>query len=556
MLRRSFTLDDGNGPSTSAEVSESSTIGVGERDYKGESDEEERKIRDSDRSNGSSSSSSFDWNKNGKWIGIVLIVIMILGFVFISSGNQLNVNEEEWNEDNPQRTRVSSPPKTKYAWVSFLYGSTYYWPLRVMQNSLRMQGTKYDIVTLVDSNVPEELRNSLIMDGTRVMDIPKPIQNRYQDERIFQSRFGPVMSKLNMFNMTEYEKIVYLDADTMVLENSDILFQCGDFCAVFINPCIFNSGVMVIKPSDKLFSEMISKLPYLPSYDGADQGFLNSYFSDLLSAPLWKPPKEGEVSKPITGNYRLPTNFHVDHFLFYQRGKWDMPCLTPSILEFMGPSFLKPWNWWTYSVMDLSYDWLHSKQSLSGSYDIFSLVFYLSVTTIIAFCIRLFQNSGLRYFTARFLQKKRMSDGVQVMQCLCAGFIILALFVFFAFSMIDPSTHPSHAFFVFFLWMHGMVPFGYYTWLLCYIAPCQPSGVHQKNVSTDMFSKTILLSVVPFAILLLTVFAYKVLGLVFLFHKIAFLIFGALTQIFSFFFFFGLTASIWIQAYSNPGIKW
>lgn len=159
--------------------------------------------------------------------------------------------------------------KSKYAWVSFLYGTSYFNPLRVMQASLRRSGTPYDIVTLVDIDVTSHYRNILELDGTIVLDIPKKISNSYSNDPVYQARFGAVMSKLNMFNMTQYEKIVYLDADTMMIDtfekNNDVLFKCGDFCAVFINPCIFNSGVMVIRPSPELFSDMISKVTY-PSF--------------------------------------------------------------------------------------------------------------------------------------------------------------------------------------------------------------------------------------------------------------------------------------------------
>eukprot|EP01117_Protostelium_nocturnum_P011125 TRINITY_DN4040_c0_g1_i1.p1 TRINITY_DN4040_c0_g1~~TRINITY_DN4040_c0_g1_i1.p1 ORF type:complete len:515 (+),score=88.39 TRINITY_DN4040_c0_g1_i1:235-1779(+) len=468
----------------------------------------------------------------------------------------------------------SNHPKTKYAWVSFLYGTTYFWPLRVMQSSLRKHNTVYDIVTLVDQDVTVEYRKILMKDGTRVLDIPSTIKNPYQDEKIYQNRFGAVMSKLNMFNLVEYEKIVYLDADTMMLKNSDELFNCGDFCAVFINPCIFNSGVMVISPSTKLFQDMISKVAELPSYDGADQGFLNSYFNDLLSSPLWNPlisphqtknnslsdDNPNEVIGRWTGNFRLPTFYHVDHFLYYQRGKWDMPCLTPKILEFMGPAFMKPWNWWTYSVMDLSWMWLEEKESLSNSHEFAPFFFNILFTLIFLLFCRFLSQSQMKYQLAQVLQRKKRTEGVQVMQSLCIGFIILSLSILFTFFiLIDPSTHPNYAFFIFFLWMHGVVPTLYYGWLLMFLAPIQLKGNNQKITPSAITSKelvvrTIMLATIPFLVLLFCTFMYKSLGLVFLFHKIAFLIFGALMQIFSFFFFFGMSASFWMQAYAQESV--
>jgi lipopolysaccharide biosynthesis glycosyltransferase len=45
------------------------------------------------------------------------------------------------------------------------------------------------------------------------------------------------------------------------------------------NDTLFNSGLMVLRPSKDTFREMMSQLPTFESYNGGDQGFLNSFFS-------------------------------------------------------------------------------------------------------------------------------------------------------------------------------------------------------------------------------------------------------------------------------------
>lgn len=50
-----------------------------------------------------------------------------------------------------------------------------------------------------------------------------------------------------------------------------------------------------------------------PNTDGADQGFLTSYFDDLLEAPLFRPPSDGVK---LTGNYRLPMGYQMDASYF------------------------------------------------------------------------------------------------------------------------------------------------------------------------------------------------------------------------------------------------
>ena len=69
------------------------------------------------------------------------------------------------------------------------------------------------------------------------------------------------------------------------------LFYCGQFCAEYMNPVNFHTGLLVIKPSKQEFGSMLRALhdPKIQSYDGADQGFLTAYFpyDQMINAPLF-----------------------------------------------------------------------------------------------------------------------------------------------------------------------------------------------------------------------------------------------------------------------------
>jgi alpha-N-acetylglucosamine transferase len=79
----------------------------------------------------------------------------------------------------------------------------------------------------------------------------------------------------------EFEKIVYLDSDCLVLDNIDELFNYPELSAAVDCCDHFNAGIFVAKPSPQKFQDILTKLKNkLPSYDKADQGFLNSYFKN------------------------------------------------------------------------------------------------------------------------------------------------------------------------------------------------------------------------------------------------------------------------------------
>ena len=113
--------------------------------------------------------------------------------------------------------------------------------------------------------------------------------------RSAQARFNDTFSKLYAFGMNA-ERVVLLDADTLVLSNIDELFRlpgselaavpdfgyaCGNNrrCrSMFAQGEDFNSGVMVLRPSQDLFEQLYTERWSTDSNDGGDQGFLNAFF--------------------------------------------------------------------------------------------------------------------------------------------------------------------------------------------------------------------------------------------------------------------------------------
>lgn len=83
-------------------------------------------------------------------------------------------------------------------------------------------------------------------DGAKVMRVEN-LNNPYVKNGNFDWRFRLTMNKLYAWKLVDYERVVMLDADNLFLKKTDELFQCGQFCAVFINPCIFHTGLFVLQ---------------------------------------------------------------------------------------------------------------------------------------------------------------------------------------------------------------------------------------------------------------------------------------------------------------------
>jgi len=92
---------------------------------------------------------------------------------------------------------------------------------------------------------------------------------------------GKPLTKVNCWGLTQYQKCVFMDPGTMVLQNIDDLFNRDELSAVADAgwPDLFNTGVFVFKPANQTLEGIIKLANDEGSYDGGDQGLLNSYFS-------------------------------------------------------------------------------------------------------------------------------------------------------------------------------------------------------------------------------------------------------------------------------------
>ncbi|KAJ6667489.1 hypothetical protein lerEdw1_016610 [Lerista edwardsae] len=101
---------------------------------------------------------------------------------------------------------------------------------------------------------------------------------------------GVTFTKLHCWTLTQYSKCVFMDADTLVLCNIDELFDREEFSAAPDSgwPDCFNSGVFVFQPSLKTFNLLLQFASEHGSFDGGDQGLLNSFFSNWAAADIAK----------------------------------------------------------------------------------------------------------------------------------------------------------------------------------------------------------------------------------------------------------------------------
>lgn len=210
------------------------------------------------------------------------------------------------------------------------HGDGYVPGVEALGMSLQASGAKHPLVVMVTPDVTEEGRQRLTAAGWQLREV-EYIANPTPAEGQLFARFAHVFTKLRAWELIEFDKVVLLDADTIVLQNIDELFDRPYFAAApdFFLPDRFNSGVMVLDPSEEIFKSMMDALFTGGTYDGGDQGFLNTFIPNWYAMPV---------------EHRLPSGFNLHHFIYqFLRGH---PSLTKSLdkeARILHYTMQKPW---------------------------------------------------------------------------------------------------------------------------------------------------------------------------------------------------------------------
>jgi len=167
------------------------------------------------------------------------------------------------------------------AYVSLALNDTYANAALVLGDSIRDTNTNRKLVLLITGNVSEQMRCHLRKIWDNLIDV-KTLDGENLTPYLEQPDLVNIFTKLKVWKLTQFTKCVFLDTDTLVLQNVDELFERDELSAApdIGWPDCFNSGVFVFVPSTETYASLVKHVEENGSFDDSDQGVLNTYFSD------------------------------------------------------------------------------------------------------------------------------------------------------------------------------------------------------------------------------------------------------------------------------------
>jgi len=232
----------------------------------------------------------------------------------------------------------------KYSYVSILTTDSYLFGALTLWKSLQDTKPKYPFHLLITPNLSQE-SITLIQKSNipiiKIEPIKNPILNDPKDRRYYN------YSKLNMWNLTQFEKIVYLDADMIVMHNIDELFNKPNLSSTNAGGAIYkdwkqlNSGLIVLEPSQSVFNDMKNQVGTIEKEKGkGDQAFIHQYYSDWPERKELHLPHVYNVFDCHIEGYKKKMNYYLDENIQFGNSKFDPKRI--KIVHYIGQS--KPWN--------------------------------------------------------------------------------------------------------------------------------------------------------------------------------------------------------------------
>jgi lipopolysaccharide biosynthesis glycosyltransferase len=225
-------------------------------------------------------------------ISMVVLSLAVLGALGFSLSRRSRVKKQlgrRWYQTRHEFHAFEMlEPSGKAAWVTSC-NREYFEGVLKLHRSMRHVKSEFPLVCFCTDSTTGEQERALIDEGiitkrVALSSLTNPYKHKWLEAFV----------KLECWKLTDYDKVCWIDSDTIQLQNADELMNIslkphGIACAVdhevFPEPSehvrlrMIQTGVVVLRPSSETYEMIKAQLGKVESVDGSDQGFLTSYYA-------------------------------------------------------------------------------------------------------------------------------------------------------------------------------------------------------------------------------------------------------------------------------------
>mmetsp|Transcript_117019 Transcript_117019/g.372512 ORF Transcript_117019/g.372512 Transcript_117019/m.372512 type:complete len:905 (+) Transcript_117019:77-2791(+) len=246
----------------------------------------------------------------------------------------------------PEAAQIARRNPMRRAIVTFLGGRSNLAAVRVLVHSIREQGSQTPILVAAVSSGSSDINPEWLGEfppGIGFVEWPR-IQQPAEDSA--SAVWEDWVAKLNLFNMTEYDELLFIDPHMLALQDVDAVFASkavtGSASPLLAAPDwgrrqgppsgVLSGAVLVLRPSAAIFKCILQAISSTPARDRSapkdEQGFLRNFFGDTV------------VTLPFLYNAQDTTETR-DHLWFNPDGKTRR---NVTLLNFAGPKPHRTWS--------------------------------------------------------------------------------------------------------------------------------------------------------------------------------------------------------------------
>lgn len=180
-----------------------------------------------------------------------------------------------------------------YAYVSVLTTESYLIGILSVAECLKRVNSKFPFYVVITDNISKEtemLLNKYEIKTIRRKSLEIPQTIKQKNSQSFFAHWTNTFDKLSIFELTQFDKIIYLDSDMYIRKNIDSLFNKKNMSTPpnrkygpnITPPPELTSAILVIEPKNGLLNSFLEIMQTISNKNGAigDQDILQEFYKD------------------------------------------------------------------------------------------------------------------------------------------------------------------------------------------------------------------------------------------------------------------------------------